>query len=346
MSYCYALTLLDADGHPGEEIPLEPEWEPALAWARLQGIREGRLRPATAGAGAVEPIWDERRGAPFVAALRAVVPASDATDVACDIPRRYLLDAIRTASATLVARGVLAPGDERGFAVTARRAPAADPPDGFLVIAEDPQPLPLTETPLARFLARSRPAAATDTDDGVPVFVPRRVLDEAACLARTRGGEVETGGVLLGALHRDTHVGADGVREIFVEVTAQLPAEHTEAGATHLTFTPDTWAAIHAAIALRGDRPQLLGFWHLHPDFCAIRRCPPERRVACTATTPFFSPEDVRFMTVCFPAAHQIGLLLSERSDTGITPSVYGWARGLIAPRRFHILDDEASHGG
>ena len=66
----------------------------------------------------------------------------------------------------------------------------------------------------------------------MPVFVSRRVLDEAAERTHAEEGS-ETGGILIGKLWRDADAG-----EIFAEVTAQIPAEHTSGSNVKLTFTP------------------------------------------------------------------------------------------------------------
>ena len=59
----------------------------------------------------------------------------------------------------------------------------------------------------------------------MPVFLPQRVLDEAAALTRAERGR-ETGGVLIGNLRHDP-----AVPDIFAEVTAQISAEHTRGDA-------------------------------------------------------------------------------------------------------------------
>jgi hypothetical protein len=169
------------------------------------------------------------------------------------------------------------------------------------------------------------------------VFVPRRVLMEAEAQARA-GGDVETGGVLLGRLHRDAAAEA-APGDLFLEVTAQLPAEHTVSQATRLTFTPATWAAAAAALALRGLAESVVGWWHFHPDFCRLRGCPPERRRSCAASSAFFSSEDVHLHATCFGAAHHVALLLSDGIRDGLSWSLYGWSHGMVAARGFHVLD-------
>jgi proteasome lid subunit RPN8/RPN11 len=174
------------------------------------------------------------------------------------------------------------------------------------------------------------------------VFLPRRVLDEAVASAR-RAGDVETGGVLVGRLRRD---GASAPPGLFVEITAQVPAPHTRAESTRLTFTAETWAAVQAAITLRRRGEVMLGWWHSHPDFCRLRHCPEERRAACPGAAPFFSPEDVHLHATCFPSAYQVALLVSDSTPDGMTWSLFGWAQGMVTARGFHVVADDPTTGG
>ena len=116
---------------------------------------------------------------------------------------------------------------------------------GFSV-EEIVQPLPLAGAPLASFFGNSVPAGPDEPVGRLPVFLPRRVLDEAVESAR-QAGDVETGGVLVGKLRRDSG-GHAAASEIFVEITAQVPAPHTLSQSTKLTFTAETWAAVQAAM--------------------------------------------------------------------------------------------------
>src|SRR5262249_22528571 len=198
-------------------------------------------------AGAVEPIWDDVHGAPFVAAFRAIVPADDGGGaVGCEIPRTYVRDLVQQAAATLVERGVLRPGTQHRFAVTATPTPAVPDTLAAFVIEEDPRPLRLVGASLTAFRARSVAVAATDPTGALPVFVPQHILDETIAAACAAGGEVETGGMLLGVLHRDSDGEASAAPELFLEVPEQLPAGHTRAESTPPTFPPETWCGAPA----------------------------------------------------------------------------------------------------
>jgi len=67
----------------------------------------------------------------------------------------------------------------------------------------------------------------------------------------------EVGGLLAGSVHEESG-------SYFVSVSEALPAHHTEAAATHLTFTGDTWLGlIHHRRALAGS--MIVGWYHSHP---------------------------------------------------------------------------------
>jgi hypothetical protein len=236
---------------------------------------------------------------------------------------------------------MLRAGDAFHWVVNAFPASRVEVPpqdDGFTV-EETNRPLPLGEASLAALLDRSVPVGPDRPPGRMPVFVPRRILDETFALAGD-AGDVETGGALLGALRRDGNAG-----DVFVEITAQVPAAHTVADSTRVTFTPATWAAVQAAIALRGRSELLAGWWHLHPDACRLRGCPRERRARCAAASPFFSAEDVHLHTTCFPSAWHVALLVSDSTLRGMTWSLFGWSQGMVGARGFHVLDDRPTGG-
>jgi hypothetical protein len=48
-----------------------------------------------------------------------------------------------------------------------------------------------------------------------------------------------------------------------------------------------------------------------------------------------------------FRAGYHVGLLLSDSTAGGLAWAMYGWRQGMVAPRGFHVLDDqqeEATH--
>jgi hypothetical protein len=340
MAYEYAIAILTPQGRELGARGVRPDWRAALEWVRFEGIRAGRLPPVGGAVdGSVEPIWDGQAGPPYVTAFRTVVRADE--DGAREIPTTYVQSLVRQVAAELVEQGLLQAGDTfrwamRAFPMLAAPPPVPSEPDPFDVEPVE-QPIPLDDVPLDAFLEGALAVDADETPDAVPVFVPQSVLDEAAAQAR-EAADVETGGVMVGKLHRDSDPPAGVAPKLFVEVTAQVPALHTRSASTKLTFTGDTWAAVAAAIALRRQNEILLGWWHLHPDFCRLRDCPVERRANCIASQPFLSAEDLHLHGTCFPSAYHLALLVNDNTARGLSWSLFGWSRGLIARRGFHLL--------
>jgi hypothetical protein len=160
------------------------------------------------------------------------------------------------------------------------------------------------------------------------------MLREVVSLARGVCGE--TGGILAGHLHRD------GSRpEVFLEVTAQIPATHAPSELCKLTFTPETWAAADAALRLRNKQEIYVGWWHSHPARQWCDECPEEKRSACRVTGEFFSAHDESLHRCCFPRGYSLALVISDSYSTGLTAPLFGWRNGLIVPRGFFILDRE-----
>jgi hypothetical protein len=340
MDYQYTLDILTDDGRVIARAAATPDWTAALEWVHFEGIREGRLAAVSrAVAGAVRPVWDDATGEPFVARFRVVIPSQGKGDVAREIPRGYLQAHAQKATERLVEKGTLQAGATVRWVVSAflaAPAAAADDGDGPAFVIEDVvRPLAMADASLAGFVSAASFAGSDGSAGHVPVFLPRRVLLETLELSRA-AGDVETGGVLVGRLRRDADV-----PEVFVEVTAQIPAPHTRPGATRLTFTGETWAAVHAALELRRQSETMLGWWHFHPDFCRLRGCPAERRKLCPGASPFFSAEDIHLHATCFPKAYHVALLLSDSTADGIAWSLFGWSQGMVAARGFHVLEEK-----
>jgi hypothetical protein len=339
MTFHYAIELLNDAGRAIGSVGVTPDWQPAVDWTHFDGVRAGIL-PAHARTdpGTIEPLWQTDLGAPYVRGFRVRVHAGGQTAVR-EIPRRYLQRLASETAATLARRLGIAPETDLRWMVTARPAAtsAAEVTDDGFAIAPDVRAWPVVDTSLDAFFAAAMRVGTAD--EQLPVFFPPTVLEETHALARA-AGDVETGGALLGRLHRDTA----GRRELFVEVTAQLPARQTVATASTITFTAATWAAIQAEIARRGRDEILVGWHHSHCDWCRLRGCPLARRRTCSGANPFFSAEDVHLHTTLFPAGYQVALLVSDSAATGgLTSSLYGWSEGLVAPRSFHVLLQKVS---
>ena len=335
-AYQFVLELFRDDGAALEQVPLAPDWEPAVESTRL-----GRLRAlgdwiATSDAGQhVEPLWHTDTGEPYVRGFRVHLADPQGRDWAQDFDApAYFSDAVRMASARLVQSGALA----AGALVRFRTAAFAHDDNGASTHAlrfdttEQPTPLGLRETPIGDLLAQSTQCGEPCVDD-VAVLIPQRVVDEATTQTLS-DPQRETGGILIGHLHRDPVTA-----EVFVGVTAQIPARHTAGEATKLTFTSETWTDVRHTIALRRSDEQILGWWHSHPAGEWCKTCPPERQRVCQLQAGFFSDDDKALHRTVFSRGYTVALVMTN-ALAGVTPAMFGWRSGLIQPRAFRLLAD------
>jgi hypothetical protein len=333
--YRYALLLFRRDGSALGSASVTVDWEPAAEWTRFYNARRGGIPLCGEGIASIEPLWDRTEGEPYMRGFR-VAYASGGQKVTSDFPSGYFSELAAKASAEFVKRGKLEAGDTYlfqavAFAKNGNGKPAEGP---ALEVVEEKPYLEFVESRLDDFQRRSLPAGVVDADD-MPVFIPQRVLDEAAALTRGVEGR-ETGGVLIGRLHRDA-----GLPEIFAEVSAQIPAEHTRGTVTKLTFTAETWSAASAAIRLRNQGEVYLGYWHSHPvrEWCRNKECTLEKQKNCRLAKNFFSEDDVTVMRAAFPRGHSVGLVANDTAF-GLSFSLFGWREGKIQSRGFSILEE------
>ena len=155
----------------------------------------------------------------------------------------------------------------------------------------------------------------------------------------TRQAEAnEIGGILIGQLCEDGEQ-----RRLFLEVTALIMAKHTLQETTKITFTPETWAALDAAIKLRRSDEQMVGWFHSHPaKYWCSPTCSPEARRNCPLGRNFFSGEDRMLHRTVFSAAHCVALVATN-TDDGLRYALFGWQQGIIAQRGFHVLNSTNS---
>jgi proteasome lid subunit RPN8/RPN11 len=334
MTYSRYRILLDVRSDAGRtlgQLPIEPDWLPALECATFECVRQGRLPAlATIPSGVVEPVWHETTGEPYVRAFRAVVADEHGELMSVHIPLGYVRPLAERASRQFVEEGLIEAGQPFRYLVIAYPAAAESScdPGSTMIPAAGPR-LPVSETALQPFLAA---AVHTGEEEGkdLPVFVPQDVIEDALEMARG-AGDTEVGGVLIGRLHFDSKQ-----PEFFVELTALIPAPHGVSTATKFTFTPETWAAMNAAIRLRGREESPLGWLHSHPDWC--KTCPAEKRRDCKRTNAFFSADDVLLHRTCFSRAFHTAMLISDSAASGLSVSFFGWRQGLVAARGFHVL--------
>ncbi|MGD2218223.1 MAG: hypothetical protein PVJ64_15805, partial [Gemmatimonadales bacterium] len=253
----YVADVRSESGEPLGQLPMDPDWEPAVQWAHFQAIRQGSLPPLMRCSSArVEPVWHPEYGEPHVDGIRVAFDRDgqdDERSLSFVIPKAYFRPAVEVGSSVLVEKGKLEDGQRFLYEVSAFPRPriAAHeqrPSEPSFTVEEIARPLPLAAASLEATLKGAKRIDGPAWSDGdLPLFIPASVVAEAKELAR-QSGEVESGGVLIGKLFRDA-----GRDELFSAVTAFIAAPHAKAESTRLTFTADTWAAVSAAVDLRGQ---------------------------------------------------------------------------------------------
>ena len=333
--YQYVIELFREDDSPLGQASVKVDWGPAEEWARFQAMRRGLLGSNETGrVASIEPLWLREAGEPHLEGFRVSI-ATGAGELATDFATSYFKGLATQASSHFIEKGRLQTGERFRFLATAFRQ-ESEKPNGsrFQFTTEEvAPPIAIRDSSLAERMAVAVPHGAICAGD-VPVFVPQRVLDEAATLSRQAAAK-ETGGVLIGHLHRDP-----SVPDMFVEVTAQIHARHTEADLTKLTFTSETWTEVQAAIDLRRNGEMMLGWWHSHPVREWCKDCAPERQQVCRMASDFFSAHDHALHRTVFPRAYSIALVANDVATGDVTFSAFGWREGLLESRGFHIRGD------
>ena len=371
--YRYAILMFDGDDASLGQVPIDPDWEPALEWARLQALRRHGLELAGAGEPsslAIEPLWHEA-GAPYIRGFQVRTTGAETDPEPCELSLRFFHDVADAAARRLIEDGKLERGTTYRYAACAfpispdhdadlagsrarfaverqpepQRFAVEQQPDGPRFAVEQLPARPrLLQSSLSERLRGAEPIAAGggEQEDAaeLPVLLPARVLEEAADLARTEEG-IETGGLLIGHLHHDP-----GMGELLVEVTAQLPARHTCGDATKLTFTAQTWTEARATLALRGKDEIMLGWWHSHPVRHWCRNCPLDRQRDCALARGFLSADDRALHRAIFPSAYSVALLASDVAFDEVSFSLFGWRQGRLEPRGFHRRKEGATVPG
>jgi proteasome lid subunit RPN8/RPN11 len=339
----YFASLTTPNGEALGNVRLNVDWVPAVRWAEFErGLKRGRAAECESGRGralpVIEPAWSRTRGRPYLGNVTVRTNGSEHVV----FPLAYFVRAVSAAAARLVAAGSLAEGQRFDFDVYALAdAKRVSAPSEARAVAIDTA-LDVDAVALAPLLTRAvshragvRDAgAATDT---MPIFIPERVLMEATERAE-RSRDIETGAVLVGKLCRDR----DGT--LFSRVTAQIPAEHTEATRESLRFTPDTWTAVGAALRLRNRGEIVLGWSHSHPWFC--ERCTPAQRAVCPLSAPTFSNADRHVHREVFQQPWNFALLISFLGHERPSYDMFAWNRGQIEAAPFYALPETDDDGG
>lgn len=308
---------------------ITPAWNAEVECLRLEALRKG-APPDTAFTAPVqvEPVWIKPDGGPSIRGVRLAVRVGGADAAVREHGLTVFAPHAQQAAQECVAAGQLQEGETFTYAVAAFRRGEAPAPAG-ITVEECAPDLRLHNGDLARWLQGAEAHGPAHERD-IPVFLARAVLDETARLAG-RSADTETGGLLLGHLRYD-----GGVPEVFVEVTAQVPAAHARSDSTSFTLTEATWADAHRRRRERGADEQILGWWHSHPARSWCRECPPEKRAACSLQQCFFSAADREVHQAGFPRAYSVALVVTD-AETGLHHDLYGWRDGEIADRAFLV---------
>ena len=337
INHQFAVVLFDQDGETLGSAAVEADWVPAVEWASWRFRRKGELSLSNGcGAASILPQWNREMGEPYCSGVRVSFARDGRSPCTSDFPVSYFRQAAAKVAALFVEKGKLKQAARFQYVVVALEKEAAGVTASTrLQVEERITPLHLVDSPLAAWQQRATPVGLIDDDD-MPLFCPRHVLDQVAAQTLAERGR-ETGGVLVGRLHRDP-----GLPEIFAEVTAQIPAEHARGDAVKLTFTPETWSAVDAAIKLRGRSEVYLGYWHSHPVFewCKARECSLEKQRNCKLASGFFSADDQDVLRAVFPQGHNVALVANDTAFQDLTFSWFGWREGAVQPRGYYLMGD------
>lgn len=330
--YRYVVELFREDDTPLGQASVKVDWGPAEEWAKFEALRRGLNGSNETGrVRSIEPLWLREVGEPYLQGFRVLVIAGD-HEVATDFSSSYFKGIAAQASSHFIEKGRLETGARFRYLAAAFREQSEQPNGSrFQFTTEEvTRPIAIKDSSLAEAVAGSVPGGTICAGD-VPVFVPRYVLDEAVTLSREAGAK-ETGGILIGHLHRDA-----AVPDVFVEVTAQIHARHTEADLTRLTFTAQTWTEVQGAIDLRRKDEIMLGWWHSHPVREWCKDCSAERQQVCKMAGDFFSAHDHALHRTVFPSAYSIALVANDLPNGEVTFSGFGWREGLLESRGFYV---------
>lgn len=136
---------------------------------------------------------------------------------------------------------------------------------------------------------------------------------EAHCGASPRN---EVCGVLVG------FTGEENGRR-WTRVVAVIEGKHAREEQMSVTFTHETWDAVHEALAQRTDRARVVGWYHTHPDFGI-----------------FYSAPDVFVHRNFFNLEGQVGIVVDPvRDERGVFATT---AQGLVTLPRYEIARQNA----
>jgi hypothetical protein len=312
-------------------VPIDVDWIPVREALILDLLRRGAIQqPAGLPPIKVEPIWDERAGAPTLIGFRAVLTTAGA-EASRIFSTTYFSAQAQQAACRFVESGHLKKGELFEYCVLAISKPPDTRPPLRFSVTQNEVPLRIKPASIEPLMGGALLFGIENSHD-FPIFFHWRVLEEASVLTR-KAGSMETGGVLIGDLCRD-----ENLNELFLEVTALIPAKAKEE-LTKLSFTPDTWTDVQAAVDRRNRGERWLGWFHSHSfEHERADKTEPRDSSARQIATPFLSEEDCRLHRVIFPRAFSIALLITDSPQSGMSWSTFGWRAGHLSHRAFHVV--------
>lgn len=348
--FALALVLTGPEKKDLGQHPIRPDWLPVREAIQLELLKQygNAARPVGYSDFTIEPAFSPESGEPWLDGVVATV-GSNGGKFSFYLPNAaFVRPAARLLSAKMVADKRVEAGDLITYRAVAYPAGKAEPPQvsPFAEIAILP---PINEIESLDLLFPNSSLAPGNTGEPaveLPIYVPESLLSELTTGAEA-SAKVETGGLLIGRLHRHP---IDGGHRIALEITAQIPAEYTEASETSLRFNHDSWAAADRALRLResAGKPHqsneiVIGWHHSHPSkFWCPDTCPMENRLSCPKQAPFFSGDDLSLHREVFPKAYHIALLVNV-ADAGTTFHAYASTRGTVSEVPFRIIPSSAS---
>lgn len=324
----------DDEGRLGA-FALDVDFSPAVEAAKFAAARVGELPlGASVARATIVPRTSRLDGPPFLMGVSVVLDLGGGRERVEHFGNAFFEAHAQLAAEGLVRDGKLKPGEEFSYRIAARhlgdeRARPVDASTKHVVT----KALSASWVPHTSSLAERFRGAAPIGDvvlEDPPLFVPASVakaIIEHAVAARPN----ECGGVLLGHVLRDPDE-----RELFVEVTAHVPAP-AQQSATRFKFSSEIWGAADAAIRLRGASERMVGWVHSHP---ADDWKEGDESVGPFGT--FFSAHDVVLHQTVFPAAWGAALLVTIL-DGAPRVSAWGWRRGRVVQRGFHLIRDASA---
>jgi proteasome lid subunit RPN8/RPN11 len=317
--------------------PIQVDWGPVQEQLTFDLLRRGIIDDFSRElAVRMEPEWRNPETEFAIRGVRATAMLGENHHESIFVPIDYFRAEARKAADQFLDTGQLQSGELFEYRVLAlQRDQAAAIPRPRIAIERVAASVPITGASRADFLDRALLFGAAEATD-VQAFVHWRVLEEASILTR-RAEALETGGILIGHLHRDPFF-----PEVFLEITAQVPA-NARSQLTRLSFTPDTWSQAQAAVEARGRNEIWLGWWHSHAFF--KEKMAAENEIAShPSTAPFLSSDDLRLHRSVFPRAYSLALLITDAPDSGMSWTMFGWQNATVSQRGFHLIHAPLSH--